>query len=744
MRTLILTLGVPAAGKSTWIKSEGLENYTLSPDEIRLQYQAPETTIDGRQGITQKNDGAVWAHLFTLLENRMKNGDLTVVDATHARSSLINRYRALAKTYRYRIQVIDFRDVPLEELHERNAGRGLKAVPPEVIDNMFARVQYNTIPSWVQLVKPDDFVLDTPLPDYSDKYDNIRFIGDVHSCHKQLVKVLEDSYKDNQLTVFIGDLFDRGDDPVDTFRLIQANPNFVLLEGNHDSHLKHYKNWDAAMALGDENYQAFKKSTKIPKPTRHTFHMWRQAGITPKDVSKLRTRYWQLFHARFGDRVLFACHAGYPTIPTMRTSTRDLIKGVGKYEDIETIQQNWLDAVGDSRAVQIHGHRNISKQAPEVVKNKMYNIAGNVEFGGNIVAINVPKTGDIEVFEIKNTEYVPPVPRTLRSTVPVVIDPDSDKLFERMVNHPMVIVKNVTETVFACNFSSKAFKTGTYDDTSTKARGLFIRQDSSIVARGYEKFFNFQENDTTTFEGLTERIEFPVVKVAKPNGFLGLLSYDIEQDDWFIATKGSITSDHSTWFKKQLEPILTDRLKDFLYKNGVTLTFEVIEPKKDPHILKYDEPKLILLDAIYNQEEFKVMSRIDLLTIHNLIHDHVELVQVIGVINNMDELRTDILKLDANKNFADAHQPEGYVYVGANEYRFKFKTRWYRFWKYVRGTMMQVKKAKESPGRMQQLRERMHTAMEHHLVSIMDEHEYANIIAVRDKYLELHNEEKGN
>lgn len=743
MRTLILTLGVPASGKSTWIKSQGLEDYTLSPDNIRLQYQAPETNIQGGFGITQKNDGAVWDHLFALLENRMKNGDLTVVDATHTRSSLINRYRALAKTYRYRIQLIDFRDVPLEELHKRNASRGIKAVPRVVIDNMHARIQYNTIPSWVQLIKPDDFVLDTSLPNY-DKYDNIRFIGDVHSCHKQLVKVLEDSYKDNQLTVFIGDLFDRGDDPVDTFKLIQANSEFVLLEGNHDSHLKHYKAWDAAMALGDENYQAFKKQVKIPKPTRHTFHMWRQAGITAKDVSKLRTRYWQLFHAEFGERILFGCHAGYPTIPTMRTSTRDLIKGVGKYEDIETIQQSWLDLVRDSRAVQIHGHRNINKQAPEVVKGKMYNITGNVEFGGNIVAINVPRIGDIEVFEVKNTDYIPPIPKTLKSTVPVTIDPDSDKLFERMVNHPMVNVKNVTETIFSCNFSSKAFKTGTYDDTSTKARGLFIRQDSSIVARGYEKFFNFQENDTTTFEGLAERIAFPVVKVSKPNGFLGLLSYDIVQDDWFVATKGSITSDHSTWFRKQLEPILTDSLKDFLYKEGVTLTFEVIEPKKDPHILKYDKPQLILLDAIYNQEVFKVMPRVDLLNIHMEMSAHVDLVDVVDVINNMDELRADILRLDANKNFSDAHQPEGYVYVGANEYRFKFKTRWYRFWKYMRGTMMQVKKAKESPGRMQQLRERMHTAQEHHIVSIMDAHEYNNIIDVRDKYLELHNEEKSN
>ena len=36
MRTLLLMRGAPGAGKSTWIKNHNLEEYTLSPDNIRI------------------------------------------------------------------------------------------------------------------------------------------------------------------------------------------------------------------------------------------------------------------------------------------------------------------------------------------------------------------------------------------------------------------------------------------------------------------------------------------------------------------------------------------------------------------------------------------------------------------------------------------------------------------------------------------------------------------------------------
>lgn len=41
MRILLLIRGVPGSGKSTFIKEQGLEPYTLSADALRLLYASP-------------------------------------------------------------------------------------------------------------------------------------------------------------------------------------------------------------------------------------------------------------------------------------------------------------------------------------------------------------------------------------------------------------------------------------------------------------------------------------------------------------------------------------------------------------------------------------------------------------------------------------------------------------------------------------------------------------------------------
>jgi predicted kinase len=90
MRQLVLMMGAPGAGKSTFIKEKGLEPYTLSPDTIRVMYQNPVLTKDGVTQITSANDKVVWEFLFRVLEERMKRGDFTIVDATHSTASAIN------------------------------------------------------------------------------------------------------------------------------------------------------------------------------------------------------------------------------------------------------------------------------------------------------------------------------------------------------------------------------------------------------------------------------------------------------------------------------------------------------------------------------------------------------------------------------------------------------------------------------------------------------------------------------
>ena len=115
MRNLVILRGAPGCGKSTWIKENDLEPYTLCADNIRLMFQSPEPGIEKDSlFISQKNDNDVWAFLYKLMEKRMERGELVVVDATHSRSSDFSQYNDICAKYRYRKFYVDFSDVPIE------------------------------------------------------------------------------------------------------------------------------------------------------------------------------------------------------------------------------------------------------------------------------------------------------------------------------------------------------------------------------------------------------------------------------------------------------------------------------------------------------------------------------------------------------------------------------------------------------------------------------------------------------
>ena len=154
MRNLVVLRGCSRTGKSTWIKENGLEPYTLSPDNIRMMASAPVLTTEGTDmTISQENETYVWSLLFELLENRMKNGDFTIIDATHSRSTDFSRYNDLCSTYRYRKYVVSFTDIPKEVCIERNHNRdAYKRVPDNVIEKMYARfATQNKTSGWVDV-----------------------------------------------------------------------------------------------------------------------------------------------------------------------------------------------------------------------------------------------------------------------------------------------------------------------------------------------------------------------------------------------------------------------------------------------------------------------------------------------------------------------------------------------------------------------------------------------------------------
>lgn len=139
MRVLLLLRGSPGCGKSTWIEQNGLKNYAISADDIRILCSSASLNVSGKEEITQVNDQMVWSTLYKILELRMQNGEFTVIDTTCSKTSELNRYKELCAPYKYRIYCVDFTGVPIEVSKERNLMRPEVKQVPRVCDRQNVR-----------------------------------------------------------------------------------------------------------------------------------------------------------------------------------------------------------------------------------------------------------------------------------------------------------------------------------------------------------------------------------------------------------------------------------------------------------------------------------------------------------------------------------------------------------------------------------------------------------------------------
>ena len=255
MRYLFVLRGAPASGKSTWIKENELEPYTISTDGLRLMYQSPVTTIEGDRAISQNNDKQVWDLLMELLERRMENGELVVIDATHYKSSLINRYKDLVSKYRYRVYVVDFSNVSEEELKRRNANRGFRKVPDEVIEKMVvALADTNEVKKQYKIVSPEEAItlINSPLKPFdANEYEKVVIFGDIHGCYDPLKEYFDKNpFNENYNYIFCGDYLDRGTQNKEVLEFLislKDKKNCVFLEGNHEKWLRIYSQKDYDM-----------------------------------------------------------------------------------------------------------------------------------------------------------------------------------------------------------------------------------------------------------------------------------------------------------------------------------------------------------------------------------------------------------------------------------------------------------------------------------------------------------------
>lgn len=672
MRVLLLLRGSAGCGKSTWIEQNGLKSYALSADDIRLLCQSPVLQPDGTVGISQSNDKTVWKTLFNLLEIRMQKGEFTVIDATNSKTSEMNRYKQMCETYRYRMYCVDFTDIPINEVKRRNASREeLKRVPDGAIDKMYSRFKTQKIPSGIKVIKPDE--LDSvwmKLFDLSE-YKKIHHIGDVHGCYTALKKYIEDNggIKDDEFYIFCGDYVDRGIENADVIKYlisIKDRKNVLMLEGNHERWL-----WLWANGCTGKS----KEFELVTKPQLE------ESKIDKKDVRQLYRKFGQCAYYKYGKNIYLVTHAGLSVLPDNLTfvATDQMIHGVGNYNDFEKIAETFAEKM-PSNYYQVHGHRN-TKQIPIRVNDRVFNLEGRVEFGGDLRCVQLDKNGMHEI-ETHNEVFKTPEMREEQSVTNSSV---ADVIISLRANR--YIQEKKFGNISSFNFTSKAFYDKIWDEQTTKARGLYLDTfKGKVTARAYDKFFNINERPETKLDMLQHKLQFPVTAYVKENGYLGIVSYDEYNDDLFIASKSTIDSQFAQWLKEAIYNQITEenreKMKQYAKDNNVSFVFENVDMKNDPHIIEYPESKLYLLDIVYNQMDF---AKYDYETMCDIAHQFglTPKEKAFEIANWQDfyDWYYDILEEDYEYN---GRKIEGFVIEDSVGYMTKLKLTYYNFWKFMR------------------------------------------------------------
>lgn len=398
MKNLFLLLGAPAIGKSTFIKKNALEEYTIEIDKLRDLFGSTKRVLsdDNNQTIsvqTHDADQQVWDLAFDITEDRMSKGKTTIIDATFLFPSAFNKPFALAKKYNYKVVIIDFmadavkkfnasynhHEALLEHLIQNDRKRN-QNIPEYVFERYITRYFDTLSANNGTKITPSVFEKQylSPLePIDLNAFNRIKVIGDVHGDHSALMKVFDD-HKRGDAYVFVGDYLDRGTKNVETFKFLSKlkGKNLFFLKGNHENHILHF------VENGKVTGRDFKTIT-LPELLRN--------GVSKTDLKNFSRQLRDYLYFTFDNQTFMVSHAGiepsrlheFEVSNDAATNINfadetEFVDGLSKpgstpYEnDVDT---SFTDA--GMATIQIHGHRNAFGH-PAQVSNNSYNLTGPI------------------------------------------------------------------------------------------------------------------------------------------------------------------------------------------------------------------------------------------------------------------------------------------------------------------------------------------------------------------------------
>ncbi len=262
--SLVLLMGVSGSGKSTFARKHFLPSEVVSSDACRAIVSDDENSLAATKD--------AFDLLYYIVGKRLKNGLLTVVDATNVQPASRKGLVQLAKSYHVLPSLIVL-DMPMRLCEDRNALREDRQMGSHVL-----RQQQVSLRKSLRGLKREGFrkmhflrseaeVDAVQSIERERLYNNLKhlkgpfdIVGDVHGCYEELLSLLaklgyqvQEAPKANaencglqvvppagRTLVFVGDLVDRGPASPQVLKLAMSMVNAgtaLCVPGNHEAKL---------------------------------------------------------------------------------------------------------------------------------------------------------------------------------------------------------------------------------------------------------------------------------------------------------------------------------------------------------------------------------------------------------------------------------------------------------------------------------------------------------------------------
>jgi RNA ligase len=209
-----------------------------------------------------------------------------------------------------------------------------------------------------------------------------------------------------------------------------------------------------------------------------------------------------------------------------------------------------------------------------------------------------------------------------------------------------LIIKQVHPTLplSIYNYSRSCQYGGQWNEITLNCRGLVLDNEGNVIAKPFPKFFNYEEH--TADEIPNEYFDV----YEKMDGSLGIcFHYDGE---WYVATRGSFTSEQAVKGKEMLDKLNTK----FGLIPGYTYLFEIIYPE-NRIVVDYGGVEKLVVLGCYNNETGKEGN------IYEMVNEGFEVVTKYNTFGEgFDELKREI-----------SNSKEGYVIRFKGGMRMKIK-----------------------------------------------------------------------